>query len=306
MKIETSTVLFLSTATASVSGFVPSTSTNARSSSTAAYGYLDDLTSELYAPVDEPDIELTRENTNLPKDQIDRYGPAGFKDFVDFDDEFDGGDGQMGVAGDGNKGLEKIGSGPQMGMKSKTMSAKNAWGTSTGYGDALREKGMDTQLAQRLENWQNQQAVRQKQIAHKEQTEEFDKVRETAEMDWRDLATFGVSRNEDFDLDEAFGPVTAGDDVVETVSLKSRIGRIVAHKFELKNDFMGFADFRAAFTADANMDWTVTPTEGAILSSEMMEFVVKFKPQNPGVSEATLVIDTEDMKKTFKFIGSTG
>lgn len=38
---------------------------------------------------------------------------------------------QMGVAGDGNKGLDKFDM-TQM-AKSKTMSAKNAWGTSTGY-----------------------------------------------------------------------------------------------------------------------------------------------------------------------------
>ena len=41
--------------------------------------------------------------------------------------------------------------------KSKTMSAKNAWGKSTGYADALIEKGVDNQRAQQLENWMNQQ-----------------------------------------------------------------------------------------------------------------------------------------------------
>ena len=44
--------------------------------------------------------------------------------------------------------------------KSKMMSAKNAWGTSTGYADELVAKGMEQQKAQQLENWKNQQEVR--------------------------------------------------------------------------------------------------------------------------------------------------
>ena len=68
---------------------------------------------------------------------------------------------------------------------------------------------------------------------------------------------------------------------------------------------MGFADFRAAFTADSNLaDWTVSPEEGS-LSKTPENFIVRFKPNNPGVSQATLVIDTEDMKKTWRFIGNT-
>merc|ERR1712161_132817 len=69
---------------------------------------------------------------------------------------FDGGDGQMGVAGDGASGLDK--SDFATGSlntnvakvstidKSKARSAKNAWGTSTGYADKLIEKRVWTQL----------------------------------------------------------------------------------------------------------------------------------------------------------------
>ena len=34
----------------------------------------------------------------MEKDQVDRFGPGNLDQFVDFE-EFDGGDGQMGVAG---------------------------------------------------------------------------------------------------------------------------------------------------------------------------------------------------------------
>lgn len=70
-------------------------------------GYLDDLSQELYRPVDDPDIDKTYDATKARQEQTDRYGVSDWKDFVDFE-EFDGGDGQMGVAGDGKKGLEKV------------------------------------------------------------------------------------------------------------------------------------------------------------------------------------------------------
>jgi hypothetical protein len=68
---------------------------------------------------------------------------------------------------------------------------------------------------------------------------------------------------------------------------------------------MGFADFRAAFTAASSKDFTVNPPEGSISSKDFTEFYVKFRPSAPGVGEAWLVIETEDFKKTWKFIGST-
>ena len=97
--------------------------------SSALQGYLDDLSSELYAP-DNSGEELNREASNLEKEKIDRYGVGSWDQFVDFE-EFDGGDGQMGVAGDGNKGLDKEWEGEASMAKSRVMSAKNAWGRST-------------------------------------------------------------------------------------------------------------------------------------------------------------------------------
>ena len=61
----------------------------------------------------------------------------------------------MGVAGDGNKKLENFDMSAM--AKSKTMSAKNAWGKTTGYAEQLIAQGMEAQRAQQLENWKNQQ-----------------------------------------------------------------------------------------------------------------------------------------------------
>jgi hypothetical protein len=91
------------------------------------YGYLDDLSKELYAPDGSSSMdEVDRSLTQMDKGKIDRYGAGSWEGFVDFD-EFDGGDGQMGVSGDGKKGLDKEWAGAAEIVKSKSMSAKNAW-----------------------------------------------------------------------------------------------------------------------------------------------------------------------------------
>lgn len=275
---------------------------SATQSRTTVFGYLDDLSAELYAEEDTPDVEgTTREATKLDQDKVDNYGVGDWSSFVDFD-EFDGGDGQMGVAGDGNKKLEKFGSDVQAQMaKSKAMSAKNAWGKATGYAEVLMDKGMEATRAQQLENWMNQQEVQAQRNQQKHMTEQFDT--NTEEVNQWDLSKFGVERNQDFDLNEAFGAVVAGD-IDGTIELTACLGQPSIYEFSLKNDFMGFADFRTAFTADTTPDWSVEPLEGS-LSKEPTNFIVKYRPNNPGVAGGHLVIETEDMKKTYRLIGST-
>jgi hypothetical protein len=68
---------------------------------------------------------------------------------------------------------------------------------------------------------------------------------------------------------------------------------------------MGFADFRAAFTADTPSEFSVEPSEGSLKQKDDTNFLVKFKAQKPGVVEGYLVIETEDFKKTWKVVGST-
>lgn len=114
--------------------------------------------------------------------------------FVQIITEFDGGDGQMGVAGDGKKGLEKEWKGAAQLAKSKTMSAKNAWGRSTGYAESLMDKGVEATRAQQLENWHNQQDVLQARKQQRFMTDEFDQV--SKDENWRSLSKFGAERNQ--------------------------------------------------------------------------------------------------------------
>jgi len=310
MRIAASCLILLGAASTTRAAFVPQCSNAAlsRTRTVAVGGYLDDLSKNM--PQDEeedPDAD-SYERTVMKKEQQDRFGPGNWDQFVDFN-EFDGGDGQMGVAGDGSKGLEKIGSDVTPSLaKSKMMSAKNAWGSSTGYADQLMSQNptMDVARAQQLENWHNQQEVLRQAKAMKEMTETFDQVAYQEDENWRMLSKFGVQRNQDFDLNEAFGAVQAGPAIEGEIVITSRINQNSACEIQVKNDYMGFADFRASFTPETSSEWSVDPREGSLTNREPTTFIIKFRPNNPGTTEGYLVIETEDMKKTWKLIGSTG
>jgi len=310
MKLS-ATIIAIATTTVSAA-FVPSSPTAAYMKSPLILkGYLDDLSGELYKQDEDIDVEAdSRQANQMNKNEVDRFGPGNLSDFVDFD-EFDGGDGQMGVAGDGNKGLDKSdfdqSSVAQNIDKSRSRSAKNAWGTSTGYAEELvNTKGMDVARAQQLENWANQREIQAKKEQQKYMTEQFDQNQESAEADWRTLAKFGVERNQDFDLNETFGQATIeGGDMEGTLEIRAALGAIGYKEFNLRNPYMGFADFRATFAPGTSGEWTVTPTEGSLMQREDTMFSVKFRPSSIGVSEAYLIIETEDFKKVWKVVGST-
>ncbi|GAX20011.1 hypothetical protein FisN_1Lh515 [Fistulifera solaris] len=298
MKFVTATgIAYFLSLSGSAEAFRPSLFVS-RTPSTIRKGYLDDLSSP------QQPQQPTYNSPNTREAGTDRYGPGDWKDYVDFN-EFDGGDGQMGVAGDGNTGLEKEWEKTAEMAKSKVMSAKNAWGKATGYAQELIEKGYDTARAQQLENWKNQQEVQMERNQHKYFTDQFDKIAESADEDWRKLSSFGVERTQDFDLNEVFGPVIPGGINCGEIALSGRMNQFQVFEMKIKNPFMGFSDFRAAFTYDTNTaEWSVSPTEGSLNGrGDPTEFIVKFRPSSIGVSEGFLVIETEDDKWTWKLTG---
>ena len=203
-------------------------------------GYMDNLSRELrQEPPEDKEAELdeaARQARNMDKEQLDRYGVGNWNEYVEFS-EFDGGDGQMGVAGDGKQGLDKEwdddgGSATSKFAKSRAMSAKVAWGASTGYADELRAQGVETSRAQQMENWMNQQELQNMRKNQRFMTEEFDAVSNPDE-DWRKLAKFGVERNQDFDLDQTFGAVTPGSTIYHHIELSTRVNRGEVFEFNL-------------------------------------------------------------------------
>ena len=208
-----------------------------RTTSFALYsGYLDNLSRELrQEPSEDKEDEYDdqrRQSMNLDEEQVDRFGVGSWDSYVDFS-EFDGGDGQMGVAGDGKEGLDKEWEDNKSAvMKSRSMSAKVAWGANTGYAEELRAKGVETSRAQQMENWMNQQELQKMRHDQRYMTEEFDSTTSKDE-DWRKLASFGVERNQDFDLDETFGAVTPGTTIYHHIQLNTRINRAEVFEFNL-------------------------------------------------------------------------
>ena len=86
------------------------------------------------------------------------------------------------------------------GGTSRERSAKNAWGSSTGYAEELVAKGVDTARAQQFENYANQIELNKVRKA----ADELASLDESKHIDedWRMLGKFGVERNQDFDLEQ--------------------------------------------------------------------------------------------------------
>jgi hypothetical protein len=56
---------------------------------------------------------------------------------------------------------------------------------------------------------------------------------------------------------------------------------------------MGWAKFRAGFVGDDSNEWSVSASDSFLKSHEETNFVVRYTPNNPGVSNAYFIIETE-------------
>lgn len=115
--------------------------------------------------------------------------------------------------------------------KSKTMSAKNAWGKSTGYANTLIDQGMEATRAQQLENWKNQQEVLHARQQQRYMTEQFDSI--STDEDWRNLSKYSGERVDNSDLDAQLGAVTPGSTIYHHIELTSRIGQPKVIEFDI-------------------------------------------------------------------------
>ena len=56
---------------------------------------------------------------------------------------------------------------------------------------------------------------------------------------------------------------------------------------------MGWAKFRAGFIGDDSNQWSVSANDSFLKSHEETNFVLRYTPHRPGVSNAYFVIETE-------------
>eukprot|EP00633_Aureoumbra_lagunensis_P000699 CAMPEP_0197290960 /NCGR_PEP_ID=MMETSP0890-20130614/10353_1 /TAXON_ID=44058 ORGANISM="Aureoumbra lagunensis, Strain CCMP1510" /NCGR_SAMPLE_ID=MMETSP0890 /ASSEMBLY_ACC=CAM_ASM_000533 /LENGTH=290 /DNA_ID=CAMNT_0042763371 /DNA_START=176 /DNA_END=1045 /DNA_ORIENTATION=+ len=246
--------------------------------------------------------------------------PENYDGFID-SDGFDGGDGQVGVVGDGTNAMETFDTSQSVksnlrsnaigGTESK-QTQKVAWGYSTGYADDLAKKGMvdideygeDRLKARRqqLENWQNQNEIRAQKQAQ---------MNELAQLQGKSLSSGGAQSYFDViagpEKKAAPAPSTTGTIYLEPKATSD--GHIEIHApfngrggttIQINNEYSTYSDFRAGFAPGSHPAFTVEPAVGTLnrRGGQPQEFIFKFKPETVGQTEyrAVFVVETEDHK----------
>ena len=253
------------------------------------------------------DIEkLGVDFTKMPKDKLDRFGPGNFDQYTDStSNDFDGGDSETGVVGDGQSGLRQFGYDVSPHL-ANTMAARYSSAydevetsptTAMSYAEELmhRNPSMDEIRAVQLQNWATQQEIAS---ANRYMNEKI-QVYYDADYDYTDYSVTS--------LDHLPMEVEAGEETADClITLAAPLYGVASHEIAVKNPYMGFAKFRTYFVGDAAAEWTVTPSDGYLKQNEATHFVISYRPQNPGVVHGYFVIETEDFKNVWKVVGSTG
>uniref|UniRef100_A0A7S2DWS5 MSP domain-containing protein n=1 Tax=Haptolina brevifila TaxID=156173 RepID=A0A7S2DWS5_9EUKA len=202
--------------------------------------------------------------------------------------------------------------------------------------DQVKNKRMDKVRAQQKENWFNQRAIHAANreagqgVVFGESSEGRPReggyiARESiasdawrsgareSEISQRDLAkhmdvisSLPAERLDGQEWGELV--ITSADTVQETFEVRASPRQTHVTTINVINDFNTFAPFRCGFIGGSSSAFTVNPPHGSMnrRSGAPIEVVVRYTPQGTGeVLEATLVFETEDMKKIYKFIGST-
>jgi hypothetical protein len=222
---------------------------------------------------------------------------------------------------------------------------KNYFGRSTGLADKLidgiteddlRTGRMDKVRAQQKENWFNQRAIHAQNRAQGQgvvygetqsgrpssggyiaresiATQAAREGARESEISQRDLAihlqqlaSLPAERLDGQEWGELV--VTSSDAVEMTYEVRASPRQTDVTEIKVKNDVNTFAPFRCALLPGGSAAYSVSPPHGTMnrRSGEPVNVVVRFTPSESGtVHEATLVFETEDMKKIYKFVGST-
>lgn len=254
-----------------------------------------------------------------------QVGRGSVQTLVDYDDLNDG---DQTVSGD---------------TSSRTASAgANYFGRSTGLAeklinegfteDDLKYKRMDKVRAQQKENWFNQRAIHANNraqgqgvvfgdttvgkpseggyIARESMSRSGSNDMEISVADLANhMAGLASAPAERLDGEEwgALG-LSDSDTIEQTFEVRSSPRQTHVTEIAVRNDYNTFAPYRCEFLPGTSPAYTVAPTAGSMnrRSGEPINVVVRYTPQETGsMNEAYLVFETEDLKKVYKFIGST-
>ena len=230
------------------------------------------------------------------------FGPTSYEGFVD-SEGFDGGDGQVGVVGDGDNQMEKfdqtavvqrdLSNNAIGGKDSKSAKTKVAFGKTTGYADKLRDRGMTDidstgedkmfQRRQQLENWQNQQEVKaQRDAVRRYQIEtdggEFNRnthqvghyldsnTKQEYKGRYKGPSGFaeGVIVAEERGLEHGESFVANPSDITGEVRFRAQMGGRGSEVVMVQNDCMTYDDFAAGFSFGTPIAFSVEPATGTL------------------------------------------
>ena len=108
---------------------------------------------------------------------------------------------------------------------------------------------------------------------------------------------------------EEWGVLTdQGSEVIETFEVRASPRQTHVTEIDIRNDVNTFAPYRCGFISGSASSFSCDPTHGTMnrRSGEPIHCVVRYTPMETGtIQEATFVFETEDMKKVYKFVGST-
>lgn len=252
--------------------------------------------------------------------------------------------GGMGAAEGGDGASSQVGRGKVIAATTAKIASagKNYFGRSTGYAakkiaeitdEQLYSGQMDCVRAQQLENWHNQRAISKSNRAMGQGVVFGEKAKggsyqarealssdawrtgsqEGVELNQRQLAkhldslrTKPAARLDGKEWEEL--QVADSEEVEETFTIKTPVRGVSVETIFVKNMFNTYAPYQCGFTPDSPPEFTASPPEGSMnrRSGEPIEVTVRFQPKaaTEGMV-ATLVFETEDFKKIYKFIGST-
>lgn len=264
-----------------------------------------------HGPDVEPLTEMEKQGvdfTKMPKDELDRFGPGSFDQYPDStSNDFDGGDSETGLVGDGQYGLRQIGCDVSPHL-AKTMAARyspayeeveTSQMTTMSYAEELvhSNPSVDEIRAVQLQNWATQQEIASANRYMNEKTQVNYEATDDDFIDYSETSLDQLPINE----------IGAEDETVDClITLVAPLNGVASHEITVTNPYMGFAKFRSYFIGDAAAEWTATPSDGYLKQNEATKFVISYRPQNPGVVYGHFVIETEDFRNIWKVVGSTG
>lgn len=245
---------------------------------------------------DDPDAPKPWETYKQEQEGAAQEGVIQTSDYSTFidDDGFDGGDGQVGVVGDGKNHMEEFDMtragtaadkknasvrrvGESIGGSESKKTRGNVFGYTTGYADKLKEQGMtrineygEDELAarrQQLENWQNQRALKAEQEAGLKEMAQLNGAEyntKYATKSYHDALNAGAVEDESKwnvykaekgpDVLPAEGGVVMKGEITETIEMTCQFPSPSFGEIKVHNDVMSFEDFVVGFSPDSDVN----------------------------------------------------